>query len=410
MNVTKEFAALMRHIETVPVFSDHEHHQPDALFREPVSLDSLLAQSYVGWLGHTPGNTPESRAAYLDHVRHNTYFVWFEKGFCAAHGVEGPITAENWDELSALARAAHRENPDLHVELLRRAGYERLILDTYWNPGDDNGHPDLFWPAFRIDKFMYGHHPDSADPDGFNPWERYGFTGGSLDDYVEHMRGVIRARHAAGKVAAFKCAEAYRRPVTYAEDDRGAAKAVFGHRPGKISPELARLFGNYIFNRCCELAGELGVPFQIHTGLAQLTGSDPMHLAPVLERHSGVRFVLFHAGYPWVHTVAGLAHNYPNACPSLTWMPTISTSAAVRALQEFLDVAQSARTITWGGDCWTAEESTGALMAWRWVVARTLGERMDAGLLRPRDAEALAVALLRGNNLHVYGQYPAVAG
>ena len=402
MNNLDNFDSLTRDILDMSVFSDHEHHLPDEHFRQPVTLTSLLAQSYVGWLGYTPGDTPESRAAYLGHVRHNTYYVWFERGLLAAHGLDGPIKADNWNVVSDTVTAAHAANPDLHIDLLLRAGYERLILDTYWNPGDDDGHPDLFAPTFRIDKFMYGHHADAADKDGFNPWKSYGFTGKTLDEYVEFMRAYIRQRHDAGRVVAFKNAEAYRRPITFAADDRAAALDAFGKPRAALSDAQWMLFGNYIFHRCCELAAELDVPFQLHSGLALIGGSDPAHLIPILEKYPQTRFVLFHAGYPWIHTIAGLAHNYTNACPSMTWMPTISSTAAVRALNEFLDVAQSARTITWGSDCWVSEESVGAVMAWRWVVARTLADRIDMGLLRIRDAGKLAEGLMFANNRYMY--------
>ena len=63
MNQHDNFDSLTRDIHAMPVFSDHEHHLPDASFRQPVTLTSLLAQSYVGWLGYTPGETAETAAS-----------------------------------------------------------------------------------------------------------------------------------------------------------------------------------------------------------------------------------------------------------------------------------------------------------------------------------------------------------
>jgi predicted TIM-barrel fold metal-dependent hydrolase len=249
---------------------------------------------------------------------------------------------------------------------------------------------------------MYGSHAESVAPDDFVPWARYGFTGKTLDDYLELMRETIRARHRAGKVVALKCAEAYQRPIQFMPDDRAAAQQIFGAHPSSVTREQHLLFGNYIFNRCCELAAELDLPFQIHTGLGNLSGSQPMHLIPVIERHPKTRFVLFHAGYPWTHEVAGLAHNYPNAYPSLTWTATICTAAAVRALHDFIDVAPSINTITWGSDCRIAEESVGALLAWRHIVATVIAERLEDGRLRPLDAHVLARKLLFENGWRVY--------
>jgi len=127
-----------------------------------------------------------------------------------------------------------------------------------------------------------------------------------------------------------------------------------------------------------------------------------MLLEPIIARYPQTRFVLFHSGYPWIHVVGGLAHNYPNALPSLTWTPTISTSAAVEALNDYIDVASSINTITWGSDCWVPEDSVGALLAWRHVVARALAERMEYGLLDRRNAEILACKLMYENGHYVY--------
>lgn len=393
-------------VESMPVFSDHDHHLPDDFFHDSgtggMSLDRLLEHSYVAWTGFVPDGSEESRQRLLDNARFNSYFTWFEKGLQALHGIDEPISMESWESISRGVGERYASDKDFHWRALGEFGFERLVLDTYWDPGGDNGHAEIFTPAFRIDKFMYGHHAEAVAPDDFVPWERYGFGGGGLDDWVELMRETIRERHAAGKVAAFKCAEAYLRPIDFLPDDRNAALAAFGKAPGEISREEALLFGNYIFNRCCELAGELDAPFQVHTGLAQLSGSQPMRLEPVIARYPNVRFVLFHSGFPWTHEVAGLAHNYSNVLPSLTWTATICTSAAVRALNDYIDAARSVNSITWGSDCWTAEESVGALLAWRHVVARVLAERIDAGLLRPPEAEALARKLMFENGRGIY--------
>ncbi len=402
MSEDPEFGPIYEMVSSLPVFSDHDHHLPDSRFGTDVSLDFLLANSYVAWTGFIPDGTVESRRNLLENVRFNSYFTWFQKGLQQVHGCDQPIALETWDSVSARVRQAHAADRDFHWRTLRDNGFERLILDTYWDPGQDNGHPEVFIPTFRIDKFMYGHHADAIAPDDIVPWARYGFAGGSLDDYVAHMRETIRARHRLGLVVAFKCAEAYNRSVNYLPDDREAALRVFGKAPAEVPPSELFLFGNYVFNRCCELAAELDVPFQIHTGLAMLSGSQPMNFEPIVARYPQTRFVLFHSGFPWTHQVSGLVHNYRNALPSLTWTATVCTSAAIRALDDYIDVTPSINTITWGSDCWIAEESVGAMLAWRFVVASVLAQRLRDGRLGAADAEELAIKLMYENGRTVY--------
>lgn len=396
------FDEIYDYIDSLPVFSDHEHHGTDEFFSVPMTLERLFQNSYVNWLGYPMNGTKEARARLLEEGGYNSYFYWFEKGVQKVHGITETISLETWDEISARIEKVYREDRDFHWKALGQNGYEKLVQDSFWSPGDDCGHPEILVPTFRIDKFMYGFHRESIAPDNFATWNRYGFSGGTLDDYVELMRETIRKQRAKGKAVALKCAQAYHRKINFLPDDKQAAEKAFGIHPEEIAPEQRILFGNYIFNRCCELAAELDIPVQIHTGLAKISGSNPMYLEPVIAKHSRTRFVLFHSGFPWYHEVSGLAHNYRNVLPSLTWTATISTSAAVIALNEYIDVAASIHSITWGSDCFVPEDSVGAMLAWKFVVAKVLSERMEDGLLSMSQAEALANKFMYENGRRIY--------
>lgn len=397
-----EYKALASDIAAMPVFSDHDHHQKDAFFAEEMSLDKLLNNSYVAWTGYTCDGSDDARRQLLDNVRFNSYFTWFHRGLKQVHGIDEDLTIDNWRSISQKVAGRYAEDADFHWRALLENGYERLVLDAYWDPGSNDGHPEAFIPAFRIDKFTYGFHSESIAPNEFAVWRRYGFSGGSLGEFVEMMRATVKARYNQGKVAALKCAEAYNRDVNFLPDDEQAAKAAFGLHPDEITRQQFIAFSNYIFNRCCELAEELDLPFQVHTGLAQIAGSEPMNFEPIIAKYPKVRFVMFHSGYPWTHQVAGLAHNYPNVLPSLTWTPTICTSAAIRALGDYIDVASSCNAITWGSDCWTVEESVGAMLAWRFVVAKVLAERIADRRCSAGDAEILARKLMYENGRRIY--------
>ena len=403
MMSSAEYRAVYRQLESLPVYSDHSHHGKDDVFDRPFTLEKALSKSYVSWLWHPLDGTPARRRALLDHGRHNTFLIWFEKGLQRVHGLAEPLRVENWDAISDTMVRTYAADRDFHWQALRNHGFERAVLDTYWNPGDDNGHPDIFTPTFRIDLFMYAHHAEAVGPESIHPWAHYGLAPRTLAELVDQMRAFIRGRWQLGKVAAFKCAEAYFRDLAFQPDDAEAAARVFGRHPGEVTREESHAFGNFIFNRCCELAAELDVPFQVHTGLAKLAGSQPMIFEPTVARHPRTRFVLFHSGYPWIHQAAGLAFTYSNVLSSLTWTATISTTAAIRALHEFLDVACSVNNITWGDDCWCTEEAVGALLAWRHIVATVIVERLSGGLLHPGEVDNLAEKLLFRNGRRIYG-------
>ena len=193
------------------------------------------------------------------------------------------------------------------------------------------------------------------------------------------------------------------RSLDYAEGNRAEAAAVFGRHPQDVSAGESTAYQNFMFNWFCELAEKLDLPFQIHTGLGQLAGSRPMLFEPVLLRYPQVHFVLFHAGYPWYGEVAGLAHNHANVSIDMVWAPIISTSAAVAALHEYIEVARSSDRIAWGSDTWTSEEAVGALLAWEHVVATVLAEKVDDGYFDMAEAEILAHKLMYRNAARLYG-------
>lgn len=66
-----------------------------------------------------------------------------------------PLTADNWEEMSSRIEKAH-EDSEYHMEILhKKCHYEKIILDTYWQPGSDNGRPEIFTPTFRLDPFLW---------------------------------------------------------------------------------------------------------------------------------------------------------------------------------------------------------------------------------------------------------------
>lgn len=410
MSYADDFAGIYKTVSSFPVFSDHEHHHPDGFFKAGMDLRKVIENSYVAWI--VDGGIDKimaDRAAFFDAVKYNSYFQWLEKGVQQVHGIDTPLGAETWDKISAVIAASHADG-DFHWRSLLDNKYDTIVLDAYWDPGSNDNHPEIFASTFRVDKLSYGHHRDAAavecgplfDQSLLYPWKHYGFTGKTLSDYVDMAQSLIGKLHREGKIVALKTAIAYNRSVDFYPDDREAAERAFGKNPAEIPPRELTLFGNYVFHRCFEVAAKFDIPVQVHTGLADLRGSDPMLVEPLLRQYPNVRFVLFHSGYPWTSQVAALAHNFFNAYPSLTWMPLISTAAAIRTLDEYIDVAPSINTITWGGDSWVPEESVGAQLAWRFVVASVLTRRYRDGMLAHSELDVLAEKLMLSNGRQVY--------
>lgn len=380
------YDALYEYASSPSVVNTHSHYQLPA---GPRTLDGLMENSYVRWLNVPLGRDRAGRAEFLSRVRHNTYYLWLERALRALYGFSGPLTAENWDAWSEAIAAEAR--PDEAI-LRDVCGYRAIVLDAYWDPGADHGMA-LFTPTFRINSFLYGYGREPADHNGNNPFALYGEAPDSFDGYLAFMRRIVEAKKAAGCVA-LKCASAYERPLNFTSVTKARAARAYG----KSAPEPAEIrdFQDYVFFELCRAAAELDLPFQCHTGLGLIDRTNALQLREAIAQNPDTRFMLFHGGYPWMSDIAALAHFFPNVYTDLCWLPILSTGAAVRFLSEMLDVT-TADKIMWGCDTWTPQESYGAMLAMREVLARTLADRVGQGLCDLDGARELIARILSKN-------------
>jgi len=389
---------LARLIRDMPVASTHTHHLADG-WHASLDLGRLLGTSYVNWLGFPLAKPNAHPADLIDQIGANTYFVWLSKSLAEIYGL-GELAPHNWDAINEAIRLAHGD-PEWHVRLLRDRARMRFLVPELAIPGDDNGRPDLFRPAYRINGWCLCHRRGVVDHARFSPWDLPGFDAATLDEYLEAMDAAIVAAKGRGTVA-LKNSLAYARTVAFDDPDREAAQRAF-RAEGDVASSDALAFGDVVFHRACEIAEREGLPVQMHLGLAIIRTSGPMLFERTIARHPGTTFDLFHCGYPWVDEIGGLLHNYANVIADLCWLPIISTAAAERVLNEYLDVARSSDRILWGDDTWSGEEAYGALLAWEHVVSRALTRRVNDGLCTMRQAERLAEKLMYANGERVYG-------
>jgi predicted TIM-barrel fold metal-dependent hydrolase len=163
-----------------------------------------------------------------------------------------------------------------------------------------------------------------------------------------------------------------------------------------------KAFQDYLFMKICEIAAELDVPIQIHTGLGRLTRSNAYLLQPLIEAFPMTKFVLLHGSYPWIDDILGLVHVYPKRVfPDLVWLPQISTEAAVRMLSELIEVTNS-HSICWRDDSWTSKETYGSLLSAQHVLATVLSNKVHQGYMSLPDAQVLVANILRDNAKRLY--------
>jgi len=392
---------LQNHMENHLIINTHCHHLQDHNFKG-FNLDAVLRQSYVNWYQVPLGDTYQSRENYLEKNRYNSYFVWLERSLQELYEFNEPLTADNWDEISNRIEKAH-DDRDYHMDILReKCQYKKIILDTYWQPGSNNGKPDIFTPTFRIDPFFYGYSPDARDHDGNCPFELYGDIPQDLDEYISFIKSTIALKKEQGYIA-LKCAIAYDRGLDFDKVSRDKANGALKKEDAYRTAEDIKAYQDYIFWGICEMAAQLKLPIQCHTGMGQLTGTNAMAMKEVIESNPETKFVIFHCSYPWMDDVNALLRTYKNVYPDLCWLSMLSTSAAIRMLRELIEGGTSDK-VCWGCDTWTSEESYGALLAFRFVLGKVLKEKIEDGYITLNDGKKIIDNIMYNNAFNLYYQ------
>lgn len=409
------------YVRELPLYDVHEHHMPESLHDREVGLLKLLEQSYAGWTqarpyplspDDEPFSLPPERpctwedvARYVDGSGSNAFVTSLVSALSELYGLsdEG-ITEDSWEELDNEIRRRHAESGWVD-DVIARAGIERIVTDPFSNVLLD-ARASLgprYRSVARVNCLAVGWHADSHDHNGNSAHTLAAALGAeidSFDGYLSFLERFVDTLSERGQVA-LKSALAYDRDLRFDEPDEGLARSAFGNR--RPSPREQKAFGDFVVDRLCALAGERGVPVQMHLGTALIRGSHPMFAAGLVERHPGTRFLLMHLGYPWSRDLLGMAFVYRNIWLDLTWSFLLSPSHFKLALHEAIEILPDESRLMLGGDAWHVEESYGALALGRRLIGEVLHERMQARFLNEEGSRRLARRILHENARAFFG-------
>ncbi len=424
---TKTLERLTQAVSELDVVDTHDHLRFVADMGSPMTVTNLFRNTYLARSlrvadGSANGIGTRSKLALRDDaetafevvrkVRLTSHFVWLMRGLVELYDLPGPDFGPSAYEQLSVGLANRYADATWIGTVLDRARIRAVIWDPFWKPGTPRGPDPRLIPSLRITSSVVAFHPDASDYEGCNlirDWaEPLGIAVHQLSDLEELIERVLRMNLDAG-ARSLKSALAYERSLRVGPPKRRQAATIFGTRPDRTTAEQRRLFGDYVIHYYMDLARQHDLVVQVHTGMARLADSSPIHMLPLIEAYPEVTFDLFHGGYPWIHEVGAIAQNYPNVRLNLTWLPQLSTEVAVSALKEWLQVTPQVDRISWGADCWTVEEMYGALLAARHVTARALAELVDDGYVAIGDALSAAGSILSGAGDAIYRTGPSPA-
>jgi hypothetical protein len=285
-----------------------------------------------------------------------------------------------------------RVRPTEDNNVVNRRGIVRQIDTPY------------FKPVFKIDTLIYGYgqgvHTEIKQLFGVDA-ERVE----TLDEYLHVVDQCFENIVARGAVG-IKSAISGLRTLEFVKTDKAAAGQIFELTPEEIAPHHAQAFENYMMHVIVQKSVEHHLPFQIHTGTSYAgfsrdANSHADHLFNLIAAYPDARFDLFHGGFPYVGESASLASRFPNVYLNFAWFTMLAPTEARRALTSWVELVPMHK-FSWGGDCFYVEETYGAFLLARRIVADALYDKMEEGWLDEATALEFARGMFHDNSLRLF--------
>lgn len=304
---------------------------------------------------------------------------------------------------AVIAARAARE-PGAHARrLVADAGIESFLIDHYFESDSNHSLAEMpgltgagIHPVLRLESVLEELIVEHDD----------------LGDLLDAFGTRIRSAREHGTVA-LKSIIAYRTGLAIGDPGRGdaaqalTALAATARREGK--PRLAdKCLLDFCLRFALELASELRLPVQIHTGYGDpdldLRAANPLLLRPLLEdpRYRGAPLVLLHASYPYVRESSYLSSVYGHVYSDVSLVIPFAVSDMRAIWRQMLALAPLSKVL-YASDGFSIPELywTGARWA-RESLADVLSELIELGALDKREALESARWILHDNAYRLY--------
>ena len=217
------------------------------------------------------------------------------------------------------------------------------------------------------------------------------------------------AGYAGRGAIGIKLAHAYFRSLRHEPVSEAAAAPLYARAVAgeTLAPGEVTALQDHIVWYLTGLAGDMGLIFQIHTGMqgnwGHVPDSNPLDLLELIRAHRSVRFDLFHAGYPYARELGVVGKHYPNVWLNACWIYLITMAGSRQILSEWIDLVPAERLLGFGSDVQWPELVYGHLVMARACLADVLAEKVQRDFLSATAASDLMRLLLRDAPVAFYG-------
>ena len=243
-------------------------------------------------------------------------------------------------EVAVAREEASRDWSRYVTSLFADAGITDLVMDPSWPPGAAERLEEYaemsgcsIYPMLRLDPMV-----DTAIEAGATARETL--------DYV-----LARMQTAAGSgYVAFKTILAYRTGLAV-DPDASIGQAEESLRSEGPVRRRGKGLRDLLLRRALGVAADLGLPFQIHTGIGdseiRLADANPLLLEELLRtpEAQAAQIVLIHGSYPWHEELAYLAATKPGVRADLSLFNLFSPVTSGERLLRILDLAPASKVL-----------------------------------------------------------------
>lgn len=245
-------------------------------------------------------------------------------------------------EVPAARAEASADWPAYCAGLFADAGITDVVFDAGYSPEAESRLDDYarlsgcaVHPIFRIEPLV----------------DRLIAGGATAVEVVAGVQDAMAGAAANGAVG-FKTIAAYRTglAVDPAATPTDADRALRDERDVPVR-RRAKACRDLVLREAFGTAADLGLPFQVHTGLGdsdiRLSEADPLLLQEVLRTPEGssVTLVLIHGSYPWHEQLAHLCAVTPNVNAELSLHELFAPLTTADRLLRILDLAPSTKVL-----------------------------------------------------------------
>jgi len=228
----------------------------------------------------------------------------------------------------------------------------------------------------------------------------------NLEQFLEVCYQIFKKMKEKGAIG-MKDQSAYERiidfeNVTFSEAEKLFNRIISDQKNTLGWPEVKPL-DDFLFHCFLDMAEELQLPVQIHTGhmagiRGEISKTNAVHLTPLFEKYRNVKFDIFHGNWPYLGELLFLAKNYPNVSINLCWVHIIDPLYTHQLLSRALLTIPHSKIHGFGGDYTDIPEySVAHLEIAKDTISSILSEFVEKGWMDIEKAKEIIQDILFNN-------------